>query len=51
MAAGVIGSSSSAVMVDVARGRVCRGDLSRHWIGPVVVFGDIVRVIAYVRRR
>lgn len=48
---GVKGSRRAAAAVAVAVGSVAWGEGSRQGVVPARVLGDIVRVIAYERRR
>lgn len=48
---GVRGSSSKVAVVEMARGRVFCDDGKRHGVMPVVLLGDIVKAMAYDRRR
>lgn len=49
--AGVRGRRSREAAVERARGMVCWREGSRHGVEPGRVLGDMVRVIAYERRR
>lgn len=45
------GNNSSVVVVKIARGRVFCNAGRRQGVVPAVLLGDIVRVMAYDRRR
>lgn len=49
--AGVRGRRRREVVAAIARGRVDWVEGSRHGVIPAVLLGDVVKVIAYDRRR